>query len=173
VRVLVTGGAGFIGSHLVDHLMEEGFEVVVLEEEGFEVVVLDSLVSGSEENLARWEGCPGFSFLKADLLTLGSLSGALEGCEGVYHLAANPEVNLRNASPSDHFHQNVEATYRLLEAVRSEGGVRFVVFTSSSTVYGEPSVIPTATCMASLPTSIGWPTSLGPGPTTVSSTISP
>jgi len=133
VRVLVTGGAGFIGSHLVDHLMEEGFEVVVL----------DSLVSGSEENLARWEGCPGFSFLKADLLTPGSLSEALEGCEGVYHLAANPEVNLRNASPSDHFHQNVEATYRLLEAVRSEGGVRFMVFTSSSTVYGEPSVIPT------------------------------
>ncbi len=61
----------------------------------------------------------------------------------VYHLAANPEVRASRASPEDHFRQNVEATYRLLEAVRRVGGVELFVFASSSTVYGEADVVPT------------------------------
>jgi UDP-glucose 4-epimerase len=69
--------------------------------------------------------------------------GALGGCDVVHHLAANPEVRASRASPEDHFKQNVEATYRLLEAVRRVGGVELFVFASSSTVYGEADMVPT------------------------------
>jgi UDP-glucose 4-epimerase len=74
----------------------------------------------------------------------------LAGCEVVYHLAANPEVRWWLAKPEDHFKQNVEGTYNLLEAVRRDGGVDTLVFTSTSTVYGEPSVIPTPETYAPL-----------------------
>jgi UDP-glucose 4-epimerase len=131
--VLVTGGAGFIGSHLVDYLVGEGSVVRVY----------DDLSAGSLANLRRWEGDPGLSFVKGDLLDAEAVTGALDGCDAVYHLAANPEVRTSRASPEDHFRQNVEATHRLLEAVRRVGGVELLVFASSSTVYGEADVVPT------------------------------
>jgi len=133
MKVLVTGGAGFIGSHLVDYLIEGGGEVRVI----------DDLSAGSLGNLRRWESDPGLSFVKGDLLSPGEVLGALDGCDAVYHLAANPEVRASRASPEDHFRQNVEATYSLLEAVRKVGGVELLVFASSSTVYGEADVVPT------------------------------
>ena len=131
--VLVTGGAGFIGSHLVDYLVGEGSVVRVY----------DDLSAGSLANLRRWEGEPRLSFVKGDLLDAEAVTGALDGCDAVYHLAANPEVRASRASPEDHFRQNVEATHRLLEAVRRVGGVELLVFASSSTVYGEAAVAPT------------------------------
>jgi len=131
--VLVTGGAGFIGSHLVDYLVGEGSVVRVY----------DDLSAGSLANLRRWEGEPRLSFVKGDLLDAEAVTGALDGCDAVYHLAANPEVRASRASPEDHFRQNVEATHRLLEAVRRVGGVELLVFASSSTVYGEAGVAPT------------------------------
>ena len=133
MKVLVTGGAGFMGSHLVDYLIEGGGEVRVI----------DDLSAGSLGNLRRWESDPGLSFVKGDLLSPGEVLGALDGCDAVYHLAANPEVRASRASPEDHFRQNVEATYSLLEAVRKVGGVDLLVFASSSTVYGEADVVPT------------------------------
>jgi len=133
MKALVTGGAGFIGSHLVDYLIDGGWEVQVI----------DDLSAGSLSNLRRWEGDPRFSFVKGDLLDAKAVIGALEGCGTVYHLAANPEVRASRASPEDHFRQNVEATHRLLEAVRRVGGVELLVFASSSTVYGEATVVPT------------------------------
>ena len=80
---------------------------------------------------------------KVDLLDKDSLDGAIKGCDAVYHLAANPEVNAKNASPEDHFRQNIEATFNLLEAMRRSGEQKFIAFTSSSTVYGEAENIPT------------------------------
>ena len=133
MKVLVTGGAGFIGSHLVDHLIDGGGEVCVI----------DDLSAGSLDNLRRWESDPRLSFVKGDLLDPETVIGALGGCDVVYHLAANPEVRASRASPEDHFKQNVEATYRLLEAVRRVGGVELFVFASSSTVYGEADMVPT------------------------------
>ena len=133
MKVLVTGGAGFIGSHLVDHLIDGGGEVCVI----------DDLSAGSLDNLRRWESDPRLSFVKGDLLDPETVIGALGGCDVVHHLAANPEVRASRASPEDHFRQNVEATYRLLEAVRKVGGVELFVFASSSTVYGEACVVPT------------------------------
>ena len=133
MKTLVTGGAGFIGSHLVDRLMETGNRVKVI----------DNLSSGSPGNLERWMGHPSFEFMEADLLDPDACSEAVEGCSRVFHLAANPEVRANKASPEEHFRQNIEATYRLLEAVTERGGVELIVFASTSTVYGEAERLPT------------------------------
>lgn len=133
MKALVTGGAGFIGSHVVDHLINTGKTVKVL----------DNLSSGRLENISHLEDNPRLEFYKVDLLDKSSIYENLEDCSEIYHLAANPEVNVKNASPEDHFRQNIEATYNLLEAMRRSGKQKFIAFTSSSTVYGEPSQIPT------------------------------
>jgi len=107
------------------------------------VHVLDNLSSGALGNLDRWAKHADFGFFNWDLRDAGDISNALDGCDTVYHLAANPEVRSSKASPQDHFDQNILATYNLLEAIRLTGGVESLIFTSTSTVYGEPSVIPT------------------------------
>ena len=132
MRVLVTGGAGFIGSHLVDRLMAEGHKVRVL----------DNLASGSTANLEQWEDNLCFEFIKGDLLDRETTKRAVDGCARVYHMAANPEVQANKAGPEDHFKQNIEATYSLLESVRGSE-VELLVFASSSTVYGDAKVLPT------------------------------
>jgi len=78
-----------------------------------------------------------------DLLDKEKLNMVVMGCDEVYHLAANPEVNAKNAAPEDHFRQNIEATFNLLEAMRQDNKQKFIAFTSTSTVYGEPEQIPT------------------------------
>ncbi|MBC8462768.1 NAD-dependent epimerase/dehydratase family protein, partial [Candidatus Bathyarchaeota archaeon] len=98
---------------------------------------------GNREHLAQWSDNPMMELMELDLLDKTALDGALKGCDEVYHLAANPEVNAKNASPEDHFRQNIEATYNLLEAMRRIGEQKFIAFTSSSTVYGEAETIPT------------------------------
>jgi len=133
MSILITGGAGFIGSHLVDHYIGRGERVCVL----------DNLSKGGLDNIGRWLDSDGLTFVKGDLLDSSSIVEAIEGCEVVYHMAANPEVRSSRASPSDHFRQNVECTYNLLEAVRKKGDVKSLVFASTSTVYGEPNEIPT------------------------------
>jgi len=132
-HVLVTGGAGFIGSHLADKLMENKARARVF----------DNLSSGCQENVRRWLDNSEFEFLKGDLLNKQDTKRAVENCEVVFHLAANPEVRLSSVSPDVHFEQNIVATNNLLEAVRKSGIAKSFVFTSSSTVYGEASQIPT------------------------------
>ncbi|MCD6342022.1 MAG: SDR family NAD(P)-dependent oxidoreductase [Thaumarchaeota archaeon] len=129
-KVLVTGGAGFIGSHLVDALMKLGYKVRVI----------DDLSQGKLENVSRWEGSPGFEFVKGDVTEEEVVLDAVKGCDAVFHLAANPEVRI--GDPRVHFKQNVYATYVVLEAMRANS-VKKIVFTSSSTVYGDASVLPT------------------------------
>ncbi len=126
-RVLVTGGAGFIGSHLVDSLMRLGLEVVAF----------DNLSGGRRENISRWLSHPRFRFIQGDLLNQTEVLSLLEGCDLVYHLAADPEVRVGSANPSAHFRNNIQATFNLLEAIRLRGWRGRLAFTSSSTVYGE------------------------------------
>ncbi len=133
MTILITGGAGFIGSHLVDDFMERGENVRVF----------DNLSTGIPSNLERWHDNPNYEFFKCDLLNLDSVKKFLEGCSVVYHLAANPEVRSSKAYPIDHFRHNIEATFNLLEAARVDGGIEKVVFTSTSTVYGDATVLPT------------------------------
>ena len=130
--ILVTGGAGFIGSHLVDRLLKENDDVTVL----------DNFSSGKMQHLAHHLDNPAFHLLKADLLDCSSLSDAVTGKDMIFHLAANPDVRLGAKDTRVHLTQNVMATYNLLEAMR-ECGVSRIAFTSTSTVYGEAAIVPT------------------------------
>ena len=128
---VVTGGAGFIGSHLVDSLVARGRDVLVI----------DSLCAGKQEMIAGHLTSGRVRILQMDLLADGwqdSLKGA--GC--VYHLAADPDVRQSAMTPDPTFRNNIAATYRVLEAMRVHG-VHNLVFTSTSTVYGNATVIPT------------------------------
>jgi len=129
--ILVTGGAGFIGSHLVEGLLAENH-----------VTVLDNFSSGKREFLALHQDNPNFRLIEADLLLPEALEKALTGVDMVFHLAANPDVKLGAQNTRVHLEQNVLATYNLLEAMR-RCGVKKIAFTSTSTVYGEATKIPT------------------------------
>ena len=132
-RIFISGGAGFIGSHLVDRLCREGKEVVVF----------DNLSSGKLENIKQWIKKSNFKFVREDLLKPASILKPLSECETVFHLAANPEVRVGTADPKVHYEQNIAATFNLLEAARKFGCIKNFVFTSSSTVYGDAEEIPT------------------------------
>lgn len=132
-KVLVTGGAGFIGSHLVDTFLTQKAVVNVL----------DNFSSGTKQNIKQHLNNSSFKLVKGDLLNKKDVSEALEDCDIVFHLAANPEVRLSSIDPETHFQQNIAATFNLLETARKNGNVEVFAFTSSSTVYGEPAQIPT------------------------------
>jgi UDP-glucose 4-epimerase len=130
MRYFVTGGAGFIGSHLVDALVKRG-----------EVTVYDNLSSGRKEFIQHHLDKPGFVFVQADLLDLSALKRAIREHDVVFHLAANPDARLGVADTSLDLHQETIATYNVLEAMRLSG-IRETVFSSSGTIYGETPVIP-------------------------------
>ena len=129
--VLVTGGAGFIGSHLVDRLVKVGLSVKVI----------DNLSSGRLENLSQHRGNPRVEVITGDLKRIEDALKAVDGVNAVFHFAANPEVRVSTTNPEIHFNENVVATFNLLEAMRKRD-VRELVFASSSSVYGEPEHIP-------------------------------
>jgi len=130
-KIVVTGCAGFIGSHLVDRLLAMGNEVVGI----------DDLSAGKTEFLEGPAGNPRFRLVEGDLLTM-KLEPMLEGANTLCHFAANPDVRVGASNTRTHFDQNIEVTFRLLEACRKMG-VRDIIFPSTSTVYGETEVIPT------------------------------
>lgn len=133
-RVAVTGGAGFIGSHLVDSLVARKLTA--------EVVVIDNLSSGRYENVEHHIGKPYFKFVYADLKSLERWPEALRGAELVIHMAANPEVRASVVDPATHFSENLLATFNVLEASR-RADVKYILLASSSTVYGDAKVMPT------------------------------
>jgi len=133
-KVLVTGGAGFIGSHLVDALMTQGAKVCVF----------DNLTSGTLQNIKPWLNNPNLTFIKGDLLNPADLKKLTKNrYELLFHLAANPEVRVGSTNPNIHFQQNLTATHNLLENLRKTKTNSTLIFTSTSTVYGEPTQIPT------------------------------
>jgi UDP-glucose 4-epimerase len=130
MRILVTGGAGFIGSHLADKLLQLGHSVTVI----------DNLSQGTLNNLSTCMQYAAFRFIKGDVINELDVLEASRGCDAVFHLAANPEVRIGDAKI--HFEQNVRSTFCILEAV-VRNRVKHFVFTSSSTVYGEATTLPT------------------------------
>ncbi|NYT01246.1 MAG: NAD-dependent epimerase/dehydratase family protein [Methanosarcinales archaeon] len=128
-KILVTGGAGFIGSHLVDELLRNN-----------DVTVLDNFSHGRMEHVRHHLDNPRFRLVRRDLLQ--PLDDVVAGHDMVFHLAANPDVKLGADDTSVHLEQNIVATHCLLEAMRRTGVDR-IAFTSTSTVYGEASVVPT------------------------------
>jgi UDP-glucose 4-epimerase len=131
LSILVTGGAGFIGSHLVDRLLETN-----------QVTIFDNFSSGKREHIAHLLDNPNFSLREADIFDKQALEETLAEKDLVFHLAANPDVKLGAEDTQIHLQQNVLATYSLLEAMRKTG-IRKIAFTSTSTVYGEARIVPT------------------------------
>jgi UDP-glucose 4-epimerase len=131
-RALVTGGAGFIGSNLAERLLEEGVEVVVY----------DNFSTGRRIFVERLEGSSRASVVEGDILDSARLSEAMQGCDIVFHLAANADVRHGLEHPQLDLHQNTVGTFNVLEAMRTVG-IRRVVFGSTGSVYGEPEVFPT------------------------------
>ena len=130
LRILVTGGAGFIGSHLVDSLVKAHADVIVF----------DNLSSGNKENLSLSMKERRCHFIQGDLKSVPTIEKAVKDVDLVYHFAANPEV--REVDPKTHFNENQVATFNLLESMRKVA-TKNIVFASTSTVYGEALIQPT------------------------------
>ena len=132
MRAFVTGAAGFIGSTLVDRLLADGHDVVAF----------DNFSTGQEEFIAGALQSPRYRLVRGDLLDLDALRSAMPGSEAVFHLAANADVRFGTDHPRRDLEQNTIATWNVLEAMRTHG-VRRIAFSSTGSVYGETSVIPT------------------------------
>ena len=126
MRIIVTGGAGFIGSHMTDKLIKEGHEVTVV----------DNLSSGKKENINSKA-----EFLAKDLIK-ENITREIREHEAVFHFAADPDVRLSARTPMQSFNQNVIMTFKLLETCR-KNKIKHIVFSSTSTTYGEADKIPT------------------------------
>jgi UDP-glucose 4-epimerase len=131
-RALITGGAGFIGSNLADRLVAEGKEVVVY----------DDLSTGRPEFISGLLDQTNAKFVQADVLDTDTLRGAMDGCDTVFHIAANADVRHGLEHPRLDLEQNTLAVSGVLEAMRAVGVSR-IVFASTGSVYGEPDVFPT------------------------------
>ncbi len=129
---MVTGGAGFVGSHLVERLTAEGHRVVAI----------DNLATGRVENLASLADEPAFELVEADITEPDALAGAFAGADWVFHLAALADVVPSIVRPLDYHRANVDGTVNVLEAARQAGVARFV-YTASSSCYGIPDQYPT------------------------------
>lgn len=138
--VLVTGGAGFIGSHLARRLLEDGFQVRVL----------DNFATGSRENVRPM--LDDIDLIEGDIQSYERIHTAVRGCELVFHQAALPSVPRSIQDPLTSNASNVIGTLNLLLAARDEG-VRRVVFASSSSVYGANPDLPKHESMPTLPIS--------------------
>ncbi len=133
MQVVVTGGAGFIGSNLVDRLLAAEHDVLAL----------DNLSTGHRRFLDDARRQAGFELQEIDLLAPGrDLRELVRGADAIVHLAANADVRFGWDEPARDLHQNVVVTHNLLEAARREAVPRFV-FSSTGSVYGEAEVIPT------------------------------
>jgi len=142
-KALVTGGLGFIGSHLVDRLLEDDWRVVVL----------DNLLTGRRSNLAQHRGDPRLKVVEGDIRDLETLSRCSRGCDAVFHLAAHA---LMRVSLRDHradLEHNIVGTLNVLESMTANGVPDFV-FASTSALYGEAEVVPTPETYSGVQTSL-------------------
>lgn len=143
IKVVVTGGAGFIGSHVVDELVCRGASVVVY----------DNLSTGFPEHIQSGIESGAVEFIKGDILETGKLSGVMSGAALVFHLAANADVRGGRENTEVDIRQNILGTHSVLEAMR-RASCKHIVFTSSATVYGEPDFFPTPETYSPLQTSL-------------------
>ena len=132
MRALVTGGAGFIGSHLVDRLLQARHHVRVF----------DNFSTGQRRFLVGAQTSDRFELIEGDLIDEQQIRAAIRGVDFVWHLAANADVRSGTDQPRRDLEQNTIATANVLEAMR-KNEVRHIVFPSTGSIYGEASVIPT------------------------------
>ena len=139
-KVLVTGGAGFIGSNLADELIQRGAKTVIV----------DNFVTGFRENLNDIAG--DFDFIEADVADPEAVRKAVQGCEIVFHQAALPSVPRSVANPLETHDACVNGTFNLLTAARDEGVRRFI-YAASSSAYGDQEKLPKTEIMCPDPLS--------------------
>jgi len=132
VRALVTGGCGFIGSHLADLLLMNSFEVVVI----------DNLSNGRLSNVSHLLDNDKFNFYEADIVDLESIKPIFEGVDFVFHLAGMADIVPSIDNPKHYYDCNVTGTINVLESARS-AGVKKIVYAASSSSYGIPDNYPT------------------------------
>ena len=137
MRVIVTGGAGFIGSHLVDALIERGDEVLVI----------DNLSTGKRENIN-----PRARFFKRDICRFWSMRSLFESVDYVFHLAALPRVQYSIENPEETHEVNVSGSLNVLLAAK-DGGVKRVIYSASSSAYGDQKKMPLRENMPAAPKS--------------------
>jgi len=133
-KILVTGGAGFIGSHLIDFLLAESSVK--------EIRLLDNFSSGRREHLAPYKNDPRLRLIELDLLDLEKAAPHFAGIDQVFHLAANPDARWGIENTRLDLEQETIVTYNVLEAMR-RNGVQQIVTSSSGTVYGDVGTTPT------------------------------
>lgn len=132
MKTLITGGAGFIGSHLAELLINKGHEVVVV----------DNLTSGRLSNLKAVTSHPNFGFANVDIRDLATLRPVCEGVDWVFHLAGLADIVPSIEMPAQYFSTNVTGTFNVLECARAAGAKRFL-YAASSSSYGIPDEYPT------------------------------
>lgn len=132
IKCIVTGCAGFIGSNLVDRLLQEGYQVVGI----------DNFSTGQRQFLQGALVNPSFRLEEFDLMDLANVKRAFRGADMVFHLSANADVRFGTEHTRRDLEQNTIVTYNVLEAMR-ENDIKSIVFSSTGSVYGEAPVVPT------------------------------
>ncbi len=130
--VVVTGCAGFVGSNLVDRLVDDGNVVIGI----------DNFSTGQRRFVEHALSKPNFKLVEMDLLNLDAVTAAIAGAVEVYHLAANADVRFGTEHPRRDLEQNTIVTYNILEAMRANG-IKKLAFSSTGSVYGEAKIFPT------------------------------
>ncbi len=131
-RSIITGGAGFIGSHIAEKILSEGHEVIVI----------DNLSNGRRENISHLINNPHFSFVQEDITNYGEILPYFKGVDYVFHVAALADIVPSIVDPLKYHHSNVNGTISVLEASRS-AGIKKLVYAASSSCYGIPDIYPT------------------------------
>jgi len=132
MKALITGGCGFIGSHLADELVKLNFEVVVV----------DNLSTGRLENISQLISNPNFTFHQIDIINFDDILNVFEGVDWVFHLAALADIVPSIENPNAYYNSNVNGTFNVLEACRKKN-IKKIVYTASSSCYGLPDEFPT------------------------------
>ncbi|MDJ0652109.1 MAG: SDR family oxidoreductase [Simkaniaceae bacterium] len=132
MKALVIGGAGFIGSHLTELLVQTGHHVVAL----------DNLLSGRMSNFNAFKGHPRLQFIQADIRNIDEIRPYFEGIDWVFHLAALADIVPSIENPREYFEINVDGTFNVLECSK-KAGVKRLLYAASSSCYGIPDVYPT------------------------------
>jgi len=132
MKTIVTGGAGFIGSHLTELLLEKGHSVLVL----------DNFISGRPENLAHLKDNPNFKLIKLDVSEFDKIKKYFKGVDWVFHLAALADIVPSVLEPLKYFNNNIESTISVLEASR-QAKVKKFIYAASSSCYGLAKIFPT------------------------------
>jgi UDP-glucose 4-epimerase len=142
MKILITGGAGFIGSHLTDKFLQEGYQVRVL----------DNLINGKLENLSQNENNPNFKFFKGNILNKNTCQTALEGIDFVFHLAC---LGVRHSlhSPFENHRVNAEGTLNVLEASKN-ANVKHFFYISTSEIYGKTQQFPITETASTAPLTV-------------------